>query len=220
MFDCDDLFSSKELQRIFGDSKKIQACSTPISEKRFDFGISPGIGGKKVCGKFDQDGSKEANPRLKETVKAELPTKIGRPSKQEVKEKSQKPTTPVPEPKAKIRKQKGSLKVQHREGKPKITPNPKKSPDLESPNQNPVKIPFQQIAKLPPPGAPTESPPIAAKRFALDQQVPSTPPPPTKASNSKSMESLRIKALYHLLLEKCTPGPDPLTLLPYKKCSI
>lgn len=220
MIDCDDLFSSKELQRIFGDSKKIQACSTPISEKRFDFEISPGIGVKKVSGEFDQDGSKEANLKLKEGVKAELPTKATRPSRQEVKEKLQKTTTPVPEPKAKIRKQKGSLKVQHREGKPKITPNPKKTPNLESPNQDSVKYPSQQIAKLPPPSAPTECPPIAAKPFALDQQVPSTPPPPTKASNSKSMESLRIKALYHLLLQKCTPGPDPLTLLPYKKCSI
>lgn len=220
MFDCDDLFSSKELQRIFGGSRKIQACSTPISGKRFDFETSSGIWGKEVSGKCDQDGSKEANLMLKEAVKARSPTKVTKLSKEEMKENLRKPTTSVPESKLKKGKQKGSLKTQHKESKRTNNPPTQQNQDPKASKQNSLKNPAQQISKPPPPNAPTKSPPIAAKRFALDQQVLSTPQPPAKASNFNSVETLRIKALYNLLLQKCTPGPDPLTLLPYKKCSI
>lgn len=220
MFDCDDLFSSKELQRIFGGSRKIQACSTPISEARRYFETSSGSGQKTLSVKCDHGGSKEAKLMLEKAVKTGSPAKARKQSKEEMKEKSQKPTTSVPDPKLKIRRQKGSPRIQHKESEHRTDSNSKKSQDLKEFKQSSSGLSAQRIGKSPPPNAPTNSPPIAAKRFALEQRVPSTPQPSTKAYSFNSIEALRIKALYNLLLQKCTPGPDPLTLLPYKKCSI
>lgn len=59
---------------------------------------------------------------------------------------------------------------------------------------------------------------IAAKWSAPTEPAPKTPPPPKNQQFHFSPEKLRIKSPYYLLLLKCTPGPDPLTLLPYKKC--